>query len=156
MKRWVYVLLSGAPWFAMGVFLLIKGLKLVVLNCISFSQNQVLFEQREALVWIGIGILIGFIKGRFVLIKSVERIVKRILSLQPFHWTKIYTKGYFLLIGLMMSFGVALNLFPISPKVHGLIDVAIGSALINGAMIFLRFALTVRKQSVTCDKETHG
>jgi hypothetical protein len=85
--------------------------------------------------------MIGFAKGRLVLSKTVDRVVKRIRSLQvPIRASQIYARSYWILIGSMVALGFAMRFLPIPLDARGLIDVAIGSALVNGAMLYFRAA----------------
>ena len=145
-KHWMIILFSGSIWFVIGAGLMFKGLRLIVYGNGTFAGSGDFFShQMRAVLLISIGLLIGFIKGRFILIKTIKRLVTRILSLSsPIKLRKVYSPAYFILIGGMMALGMLMNVLPISLEIRGLIDVAIGSALINGAMIFLRFSIAAR------------
>jgi hypothetical protein len=117
MKRKNWIVITGISWLCMGVWLLYKGLSLI-------SKS-----------------LVGFLKGRLVLSKTVKRITKRIYSLQaPVGFKDAFPVSYWLLIGFMMTLGMGLKFLPISIDIKGAIDVAIGSALVNGAMLYFRTA----------------
>lgn len=153
----VAILLSGGLWLVAGLMLLIKGLNLVTLALYAekFGVASALIphlarltgsSETGAVVLIAIGLLIGLFKGRFVLIKSVRRVVHRILSLPaPLKIGQIYSWSYLALIGGMILLGISLRFIGLSPDIHGMIDVAIGSALINGAMIYFRCAFIARQ-----------
>lgn len=147
------IISSGAFWLIIGLFLLIKGLNLIVLatHAQHFAVKAALIPhlaswvggiEQGALVLIAFGLLIGLVKGRFVLAKTVKRVVAHILSLAPaIKLNEIYTTRYLLLIACMVMLGVGIRFLGLPADIHGLIDVAIGSALINGAMVYFRFAL---------------
>ena len=104
-------------------------------------------NQQAALLLIVLSLAVGFIKGRLVLSKSAQRVVRRILSLpNPIHLSQAYSKGYLMLVGGMVLMGMSLKWLNLPLDVRGAIDVAIGSALMNGALAFIRCADTVRKQ----------
>jgi hypothetical protein len=127
MSHRAWISISGLIWAVAGIFLLYKGLK--ILSGLS--------DTNTASWWIAAGLFIGFLKGRFVLARTVQRISKRILSLPaPIHFVDAYPKSYWLLISSMMALGVAMRLVP--DQWHGFIDVAVGSALLNGAMVYFR------------------
>jgi len=125
----------------MGAFLLSKGLQLIAVAafradtfCARFSNPQ-----QVATCLIAVGLLLGFIKGRFVLSKTVARVVERILSLSlPIRLGDVYAKSYYFLILGMMGLGLFMRFAPIWQDIRGLIDIAVGSALINGAMLYFR------------------
>lgn len=153
----VCILMSGIIWLAVGIMLLTKGLNHVVqaahpehfgikawlipsLTSIAGGREQ------AALLVIATGLLIGFIKGRWVLVKSVQRTVTHILSQPaPLKLSQVYAKSYYYLIFSMMGLGFLLKVLPIAADFKGLIDVAIGSALMNGALLYFRCALIKTK-----------
>ncbi|HEY4255173.1 MAG TPA: hypothetical protein VGM34_02370, partial [Chlamydiales bacterium] len=112
-----------------GVWLLYKGLRLLSLS----------LDKTFASWLMGGGLLVGFIKGRFVLSKTVQRIVKHIASApEPISFRNVYPKSYLLLLASMMCLGFVLRFVPIEWR--GFIDIAVGSALMNGAMLYFRAA----------------
>jgi hypothetical protein len=150
------IIFSGLVWFAIGLFLLFKGLNFLVLA--MKGEGETLWmgplgailggKEQSSLFFISAALLIGFIKGRFVLVKSVKRIVARILSLpNPAPLIAVYTKGYFLLIGGMMGLGFMLKWVGLPLDVRGTLDVAIGSALMHGALLYFRNAASVHNSS---------
>jgi hypothetical protein len=76
-----------------------------------------------------------------MLAKTVKRTVNRITSFsEPIGLNQIYTKGYFLLIAAMMILASLMRVFRLPLDIRGTIDIAIGSALMNGALIYFRYA----------------
>ena len=149
----IAIVLSGALWMIIGLFLLVKGLNLIVFatHAQQFGVKAALIPhltfgggvERGAFVLIAFGLLVGLVKGRFVLVKTVKRVVAHILSLAPaVKIGEIYTWRYLLLIACMASLGIGIRFLHLPADVHGLIDVAIGSALVNGAMLYFRFAFS--------------
>ena len=130
MKHKSWITFSGITWLTIGTFLLYKGLKLL-----SGSENATLF--------MAIGLAIGYLKGRYVLSKTVQRVSVRIASLSlPIRPGQVYAPSYWILIGSMMGLGLLFRFLPIPVDIKGFIDVAIGSALMNGAMLYFRSAKT--------------
>lgn len=151
MKHRAWITLSGFLWFMIGVSLVYKGLHFITLA--AFQTDSLCFRwqkffgtaQQTATVLIAIGLLIGFIKGRFVLSKTVNRVVKRIVSLPlPIRLRDAYARSYWLLIAGMVALGMSFRFLPLPIDVRGTIDLAIGSALINGAMLYFRAAKSLR------------
>jgi hypothetical protein len=151
-----WIAISGGIWFIVGVGLLTLGLNFIVYKAqmsphettsliATFAQVAGGREQ-AALGFVAVGLLIGFIKGRFVLIKTVRRVVERIVALEaPIPFSSVYSKGYLLLIGGMILLGVSMKYLGLPDEVRGLIDVAIGSALMNGASAYFRSAFAVSR-----------
>lgn len=145
-----WILFSGAVWLGIGVMLLKKGLDLIILavHNPSFSCSGFLSgvgPEQLALSMIVLGLFLGFLKGRFVLRKSAARVTNHICSFPtPVAFQNVYTKSYYVLIGSMMLLGMLMKWLPIYPEVRGLIDITIGSALINGSMLYFRQASLMR------------
>ncbi len=135
MKHRSWIALSGFIWFFVGVSLLYKGLVFI---------TEASLGEKEAAILIATGLLIGFIKGRFVLAKTARRVVTRIAQLSlPIRFKDAYAPSYWAILALMMLLGMSFRYLPISAEVRGVIDVAIGSALINGALFYFRAARAI-------------
>jgi len=129
MKHRFWIAFSGFVWTGVGIMLLQKGLKILG----SLPDSKV------ATWWMAAGLFVGFIKGRFVLSKTVKRVTDRISSLPlPISIAKVYPVSYWLILSSMIGLGFAMRFVP--PQWRGCIDVAVGSALINGAMLYFRAA----------------
>lgn len=149
MKQRGWILSSGATWFIIGIFLMYKGLRFVAEaqmdpESLSFRWNHSIGSANQASNWIiFFALIVGFAKGRFVFVKTVNRVVSRIRSLSlPIRFSQVYTKSYWILIGSMMMLGMLFRFLPIPIDIRGFVDVAIGSALMNGAMLYFRAART--------------
>jgi len=145
MKHRTCIAISGFVWFLSGGFLLYKGLHLI--NEATLRADTLCYRfqaicgspQQAGTILIGIGLILGFIKGRFVLSKTVKRVANRIAGLTaPIRFSEAYSRSYWLLILSMIALGMSFRFLPIPIDARGLVDVAIGSALINGAMLFFR------------------
>lgn len=127
MKKQYWVFLSGLTWLLAGISLLYRGL-----NFINDEKHDL------ALLFVATGLLIGHAKSRFVLSKTVKRIVDRIVSLpEPVRISQVYPLSYCLLIGSMIALGISLRFIPISLLFRGTVDVAIGAALTSGSFLFM-------------------
>ena len=147
---------SGFIWFAAGLYLLQLGLHFLLESAKLANEGMYAgpllsllapigsFEQ-AILLLVVIGLSIGFLKGKFVLSKTVRKTVERILSFKPpVPFMKMYSAKYCILLGSMMLLGMSFKFFGFSLDVRGLVDVAIGSALINGSVLYFRQALAAR------------
>lgn len=129
MKHRFWIAFSGFVWTGVGIMLLQKGLTIL----------GTLPDSKAATGWMAAGLFLGFIKGRFVLSKTVKRVTDRISSLPlPISFSKVYPMSYWLVLAAMMGLGFAMKFVP--AQWRGCIDVAVGSALINGAMLYFRAA----------------
>lgn len=151
-----WIIFSGAMWFVVGIFLLLFGVKLVVLSCLEITPHSLITKissigknrEQAALIIVGSGLIIGFMKARFVLSKTVRRVVNRIHSLtQPIKFSEVYSLGYLALIASMIALGMAMRWLSVPSDIRGLIDIAVGSALMNGAMFYFRAVFNKEKTS---------
>jgi hypothetical protein len=145
-RRWV--VFSGILWFVIGVSLLYKGLHFISeatfrTETLSFQMVGRVFAtpQQAGTFLIAVALITGYLKAKFVLSKTVERVVLRIESLpSPIRFRDAYSRSYWILIGSMILLGMSFRFIPISIDLRGAIDLAIGSALVNGAMLYFRAA----------------
>jgi hypothetical protein len=151
------IVLSGLVWLGVGCMLLPLGINFVVESLLqehamlprpvlNFIAPYVGGVDSAALVWIACMLLLGTIKGRRVFVKSVRRSVDRILSLpNPASISKIYSPGYYALLASMILLGILARFT--SLDIRGGVDIAVGTALINGAMLYFREGWKARKEA---------
>ncbi len=153
------VFLSGLLWFAVGLWLLIFGLGLVgnslqaaILQAessgplLNFLSERVGGIDRSGIFIVAGALVIGYMKSRFIFSKTVKRVSGRITSQKaPVCISKIYSPGYMILIGSMMLLGMSLKWISVPIDIRGFVDITIGSALLNGSMLFFRTAFQSRK-----------
>jgi hypothetical protein len=156
MSHSALIIISGVIWLVIGCMLLSMGLNFIVSSILK--DNLILMKRpiidffssftggpdQGALVLIALALLVGFAKGKFVFKKTVNRTVSRIRSLpNPAPLTQIYARGYYLLLGLMFFLGFIVRFLPLD--IRGGVDVIIGSALLNGSMLYFRQAYSLVK-----------
>ena len=77
----------------------------------------------------------------------MEKTVRRIYPMRgPIHLKKLYRLHDYLLIGGMIALSRLMNAVYFPSDIHGLIDIAVGSALVNGAMIYFRYAIKIKEE----------
>lgn len=126
--------LAVSVWLIGGVMMVRKASELFLeANALS---NTALW------VWIsvGLGLLIGNIKARFIFRKSCQKNLRRIEALeQPKFW-QFYRPQFFMMLAVMISAGVML-----SRLAHGnltfllgvaVLDLSIASALLISSLVF--------------------
>jgi hypothetical protein len=140
-KQTQAIIFSGTIWFGIGLMLLAKGLNFIILGTGDSGKDTL------AVGLVATSLLVGFFKGRFVLVKSAKRILARIASKpNPFPLSQLYPLSYYLIILSMVALGVSIRFLPIPVEVRGAIDVAIGSALMNGSLFYFREAIALSKK----------
>lgn len=151
MQQRAWIVFSGILWLLIGSFLLQKGLHWISVSLLQpdslLTRWQGVFGTREqaGTALIGFSLLIGFCKGRFVLSKTVRRVVARLASLKaPIRFREAYAPSYWILIGSMIALGMLFRFLPLPSEIRGAIDIAIGSALIQGAILYFRAARAIR------------
>lgn len=156
MSHSALIILSGLIWLAIGCMLLSLGLNFIVDSILK--DNLVIMKRpiidffapyaggsdQGALLLIALALLVGFAKGKFIFAKTVNRAVTRIRGLtNPAPLSQIYAKGYYMLLALMFFLGYIVRFLPLD--VRGGVDVIIGSALLNGSVLYFRQAYAVAK-----------
>jgi hypothetical protein len=155
LSKRTWFVISGVTWLGIGVMLLMKGLRFTVAAAEQTAVSTPLLKwvlpmvgsrHQAALLIVCIGLFIGFIKGRTVLAKTVTRIAGRINS-HPEGLTlnQAYDRKYWIILCLMMGIGMAFKVLTVPIDIHGLVDISVGSALVNGAMLYFRHILTPQK-----------
>lgn len=155
------IILSGLVWFGVGIYLLRLGLNLLISSMYGQSDSgansypliaalkpYMGSVENVALLLAVIALSIGYLKGRFVLGKSAQRGVERIKSFSnPTSLMNIYSAKYYVLLGLMITLGISIKYVGLNEDIRGVVDVIIGSALINGAMIYFQQAQQLKRAS---------
>jgi len=130
------IIVSGILWFSIGLMLLAKGLNFIILSGQTAGREEV------SLWIVALSLGIGFVKSKFILSKTVKRVIVTILARpNPFSIFELYSRSYYLIILSMVFLGVGMRWAPLPLEVRGAVDVAVGSALINGAVLYFRGAL---------------
>lgn len=142
------ILVSGGLWLAVGLYLLPLGIRFLVESSRSGASHLYLLEslsalgvsmESAALISIALGLAVGYGKSKAIFSKVVQRGVAHIRSLpKQASLTAVYTKKYVALLGIMIFLGVAMRWSPLD--IRGFVDVFVGSALINGAVLYFRRA----------------
>jgi hypothetical protein len=149
------IIISGLIWFGIGLYLLQLGLNLLI--GIDAAHSYPLIEwmrsyfgslESAAVALLALALFIGYFKGRYVLGKTALKGIKRISSFpNPAKISQIYQPKYYLLIGCMICLGISMKFFGVSNDIRGFVDTAVGSALINGALVYFRNTQTAKNAS---------
>ena len=157
------IVISGLIWMAIGVYLLQLGLGLLLTGLhpsasqpaahLPMVQAIALYVggmETAALLLVIVALYIGYFKGRYVLGKSAQRGVDRILTFpNPMPLQSIYSPKYYILLGGIIALGMSIKFLGLNNDIRGLVDVIIGSALVNGAMIYFRLAQSESQKAKT-------
>lgn len=130
-KKWI--MFTGVVWFAIGCMLMTKGIKYLALAKISDVSSDF------CMLLTFFGLILGYLKGRYIFAKTVNRLVSRIQSIKgSITLFNVYPVSYWAIMVAMSFMGVFIKALPLNIEFLGMIDLAIGSALINGAMLYFR------------------
>lgn len=147
--------ISGAIWLLAGSLLMWKGIGYLTKAPkidISNSEYPLLSKlvpflgsvESGILMLLSFALLLGYFKGKFVLGKSAKRVVDRIHTLpNPASIATMYSPQYYVLLGGMIFLGISMKYLGVPEDVRGVIDVAVGAALINGSMFYFKKVATV-------------
>ncbi|MBA3815585.1 MAG: hypothetical protein H0X29_03525 [Parachlamydiaceae bacterium] len=156
------IVISGLIWFVIGASLLRLGLNLLITSTQDFGNYPLInllqpylnTAENAALFLVVIALIIGYFKGNFVLGKSARRGVERIRSFpNPTSIANIYSAKYYILLAVMIGLGISIKYMGLNSDVRGFVDVIIGSALINGAMLYFKLAASKNQTCAQTCKE---
>lgn len=161
------IVISGVIWSIVGILLMTLGMHHIMdamrlWDDLAISSSPSLLKylstflqkpEHALTVIIGICLLVGYLKGYFILNRSIKAGVQRILSYpNPSEIKNLYSKKYYLLIIGMMMLGVILRAAKLPEDIHGAIDLAIGSALLKGALTYFKYAIAEKKGTLAQEK----
>ncbi|MBS0623878.1 MAG: hypothetical protein JSS62_04570 [Verrucomicrobia bacterium] len=148
--------LAGIIWLAVGIMLMFLGLKFFMMvwhhpglvhtkQGFSFLKLFPSQPYQTLLLWLIIlALAVGYAKGKFVFKKSVTRQITRINKISsPLSLKHLYSPGYYVLMLGMIGLGISLKFLPITLEVRAFVDLAVGGALIQGALHYFRYHLTL-------------
>lgn len=148
-------IISGLIWVCVGFFLMQMGLKLILdptyaeggsAPILSNIQGVMGGWQEAGIALVAISLFVGFLKGKHLLRKSARKGVERLKTFSdPMPLQQIYSPKYYILLAVMIGLGMSMRFFGIPNDIRGGIDVAVGAALINGAMEYFRLSFQLRK-----------
>ena len=166
-SHFLMIVISGVIWLLVGILLMTLGMhhlmdslrlwdEIVLTSDLSLVKmfSYLFHRPEQALAAIvAICLLVGYAKGHFLLGRSVKSGVQRILSYpNPSEIKNLYEKKYYLLLAVMMGLGILLRISHIPEDIHGAIDLAIGSALLKGALTYFKYALAEKKGTLAQEK----
>ena len=145
---------SGIAWFSIGLYLLFLGIHFLVQEAkLDLAQaNLTLWVSQmtgsvegASLLLLVLGLGAGSFKGKYVFKKTVQRVVNKVKSIKgPIRLSQVYGIGYLGLILGMMGLGMGMKWLHVPLDIRGMIDVAVGSALIQGALSYFKLGYAER------------
>ncbi len=157
LEKYRLIAFAGFVWFCVGLLLLIKGLMITIFAAHLSGQkagpimNFLMHLFTGAIIptiltVVLLGMLLGFFKGKWALSKAAQKTVRRIYPMRgPQPISRLYRLHDYLLIIAMIGLGRLMNWAHVPNDLHALFDLSIGSALINGAMIYFRYAIKFKE-----------
>jgi hypothetical protein len=123
-----HLAIAGLLWTVVGAGLLTMG------GVFWFHLPYLGFLDREHLAIGGLAMVIGLIKGKFILDRTANRVIERVDTLSEPNPLKSIGQMFGLktiaLILAMMGIGVVLRIAGVSFEIRGLIYLAVGVALL--------------------------
>ena len=137
------LIFSGIIWLIVGFSLAFKGVN----YALSASGATVGSFSGPMLAMILSGVILGYLKGRFILSKTVKKYVQYIVQFdEPLKITQLFPKRYLLVVGIMMVLGMSMKVLPIPFAAKSVIDFTVGVALFYGASLYFGVARTFSKE----------
>jgi uncharacterized membrane protein len=129
-------ILAAFVWYVGGIVLIIKGSSLLAE---AYSLKP---EQYWPWLAVGVGPIIGSIKGKFIFRKSCQKNLDRILALdKPMIW-QFFKPWFFAILALMITFGATMARLAQTHHNYyfliavAVVDIDIGIALLWSSYIF--------------------
>lgn len=149
----------GLVWFVVGIFLLFSGLQLIFLTALLNGQSftpilsVVMYAFTGAVipsivVSVFLGLLLGYAKSKWAFVRMIRKTVQRIYPMPGLvRISSLYRLHEALLIIAVIALSRIAKILHFPPDIQGVINIAIGSALISGAVVYFRFALRIKEDS---------
>lgn len=128
----ISVIIVGLIWFLVGLFLSARGINWLL----QLGMGT------KLIIFLSVTVIIGLLKGKFVLQKVALKYLKRSSDIQFSKidiftgWAKILGIKGGILIGLMMGMGILLRQSSIDRTILGIIYLAVGIALLYASKVF--------------------
>ena len=137
--------LAALVWYVGGIVLLLKGSSLL-------AEAAVL---RPGLVWpwvaVGVGLLAGGLKARFLFSKSCKKNLARIAALERPRIWQFYRPGFFVFLAAMILLGATLSRLAHDRYAMligvAALDLALAVALLGSSVVFWREKAFARRAS---------
>lgn len=101
--------------------------------------NQAGLDSTMLMVALGASMLVGILKGKFILSKTSDRNVERLNTMtEPQRPLAVYSARSWIVIGVMVLIAVSLNLFGAPLLWRGVIALGIGMGLVVSSMRYLK------------------
>lgn len=145
----ILLISAGIVWLCVSLYLFPLGVRLLMqtleppLSETTYSlltpvENLLGGRSEGVLLLLAVGLLLGMVKGRAVMAKSVEKEAQRISQLSTPSWSEIFSKRQYIVMGVMICIGVGMKFFSVPNDWRGMVDVAVGFALLQGASAYFR------------------
>jgi hypothetical protein len=139
LKKQTLMFMAGAVWLIVGAALIAKGVGLML--SALHGKAALVGSAPVAMILLIVGMVVGMLKGRFALSRSAMRTIGRLSPMEgPVRLTQLYRIQDIVLIAAMVALGRILHLTHCPGDIHGFIDVAVGTGLVYGAVVYFRFA----------------
>lgn len=124
--------LAFGLWLAGGLLMLARG---------AWRFAEARTATPPGLLWgaIAVAVLVGWVKGRFILSRTSRRNIARLAALEvPLRPVQVYTVRSWMLIGLFMLAGLSLGWMGAPLVWRGAVGVAVGLGLVLSSFAYVR------------------
>jgi hypothetical protein len=138
-QKWILPI--GVVWLAAGLMLLYRGLHYLFLFALETKMDPL-----AATFLVALPLSVGTLKGRFVLSRTMRRLVERLEKMEgPIGLSNAYPRWLYLVMGAMSCMGFFAKMLPLFWR--GEIDAAVGAALVVGGIRGVFFATTYGREN---------
>lgn len=142
----------GLVWMLGGFSLLRKGLILsselanqgASTNAVSGLYRALLSwlhtSERASIFLIVLGISLGLLKAKAVMSKAASKNAQRLVGLQQVSLIQIFDPKLWIIIAAMMGLALVMTKIGVPTDWRSVVDIAVGTALIQGASHYFRLA----------------
>ena len=135
------VILAFFIWFAGGMMMSLRGIDFLTAS--GLPQNQLMLPLIAA-------IIIGYLKGKFVLSKASSKNLIRLAEFtEPQKLIAVYPLRSWILIGVMIGLSLLITTFlSAQPLWRGSVNVGLGMALVASSLVYLKAIMQKNTDSV--------
>ena len=148
LDRYALMRLAFAIWMTGGIMLSKRGIEF--LAQVDQPLNVMIFSVLGAL-------LVGMLKGKFILNKSSIRNIIRLEALterqKPI---QVYPLRSWIVIGVMLLISLSLTVFNVDIFIRGLVNIGVGMGLITSSFIYLKHLRSPFTPAESTEAEPQG
>ena len=136
------MILSGLVWLLGSFVLLSLGTKLMIKAALVGpaallpTLSPILGLTQSMIGLTLFALILGYLKSSFIITKTVRRETSRILALAKPSISNLFSRKHLVIVAFMMGLSYLFKVIELSVDIRAVIDIAVGSALLQGALAY--------------------